>query len=260
MAATDPGLALSMDDVGLIAAFIGGLLSFASPCVLPIVPAYLSIITGLDTSDLAEPNTARMARTAVHTLAFIAGFTVVFVLLGLTASSVGQSLVRHQVTITRLSGLLLVSMSLFILGSLFLKLPWLYQEKRLHPDLSRWGPFAAPVAGAAFGFGWTPCIGPILTSVLAIAATSGRAGSGAILLAVYSAGLGVPFLLSGLAFGRMTGAMAWLKTRMGLITWVSAASLGFFGVLLTFNKLIWLTTQLQSGLSAVGLDLLVQLG
>jgi cytochrome c-type biogenesis protein len=202
----------------------------------------------------------QMARIARDTSLFIAGFSAVFIALGLSATTLGHTLVRNQATITRIAGLVVLGFALFTLGSLVLHLPWLYQEKRFHPALSRFGPFAAPVAGAAFGFGWTPCIGPVLGSVLAVAATQSRAAQGALLLAVYSAGLGLPFLATGLAFGRLAGALGWVKRHFTAITIASAAALAFFGVLLTLNRLTWVTSQLQTALGHIGLGRLVFLG
>ena len=188
-----------MSDVTLIAAFGAGLISFLSPCVLPIIPGYLSLVTGLEAGELEDRDRAATLRVVTTTGLFIAGFSTVFVLLGLGATQVGTVLLDNQRVLTQASGVLLLAMALFLIGSLYAQAPWLYQEARFHPELSRYGPFAAPVAGVAFGFGWTPCIGPVLTSVLALAATDGRAGRGALLLAVYSLGLGLPFLVSGLA-------------------------------------------------------------
>ncbi len=247
-------------DVGYLAAFGGGLVSFLSPCVLPIVPAYLSVITGLDIAEVERGNRHQQRRIARDTSLFILGFATVFTLLGLTATTLGHALLRSQTTLTRLSGLLVLSFALFLLGSLVLRAPWLYQEKRFHPTLSRFGPFAAPIAGAAFGFGWTPCIGPVLGSVLALAATRGDAAQGAGLLAVYSAGLGVPFLVTGLAFGRLAGAFGWVRRHFTALTVVSATSLALFGVLLTLNRLTYVTSQLQVALGHLGLARLVYLG
>ncbi len=248
------------ESVTLYAAFGAGLISFLSPCVLPIIPGYLSLVTGLDISELEEEGRAHLGRIAAHTGLFVAGFSAVFVLLGLGATSIGGSLVENQGVLTRASGVLVLSMSLFVLGSLYLQAPWLYREARFHPQLSQYGPFAAPVAGVAFGFGWTPCIGPVLTSVLAIAAADGRASRGALLLAIYSAGLGVPFLVTGLAFGRATRALGFMKQHMRGVTFVSALSLAFFGALLTLNRLTWATAQIQRLARSVGLDWLVELG
>ena len=251
---------MSGDSATYVAAFGGGVVSFLSPCVLPIVPAYLSLITGLDVTAAAERPRHHLLRVARDTGLFIAGFSAVFILLGLSATTIGRAVFQNQLILTRVSGLVVLTMALFLLGSLVLRSPWLYREKRFHPDLSRFGPFAAPVAGAAFGFGWTPCIGPVLGSVLAVAATQGEAGRGATLLAVYSAGLGVPFLATGLAFSRLGSAFGWVKRHFTALTAASAVSLAFFGVLLTFNRLVWVTTQLQSALDAVGLGRLVDLG
>ena len=248
------------DSATYFAAFGGGVVSFLSPCVLPIVPAYLSVITGLDVTQAEDGARRQLARVARDTGLFIAGFSAVFILLGLSATTIGRTVFRNQLILTRVSGLLVLAMALFLLGSLVLRSPWLYPERRFHPDLSRFGPLAAPVAGIAFGFGWTPCIGPVLGSVLAVAATRGEAARGAMLLAVYSAGLGLPFLVTGLAFSRLGGAFGWVKRHFTAITVASATSLAFFGVLLTLNRLVWVTTQLQEALDAVGLGRLVNLG
>lgn len=251
---------MSVGGVGYLAAFGGGVVSFLSPCVLPIVPAYLSVITGLDVAEIEHGGRHQLGRMARDTGLFIAGFASVFIALGLTATSLGHYLVASQPTITRISGLLVLSFALFVLGSLVLHSPWLYQERRFHPALNRFGPLAAPVAGAAFGFGWTPCIGPILGSVLAVAATQGRVAQGGALLAVYSAGLGLPFMATGLAFGRLAGAFGWVRRHFTAITMASALSLSFFGVLLTLDRLAWVTSQVQAGLGQVGLGRLVHLG
>ena len=136
---------------------------------------------------------------------FVAGFTVVFVLLGITATTIGSAVFRDKELLLRISGALVIAMALFLAGSLVLKRPGLVPRGRFHPNLERFGPFAAPVAGAAFGFGWQPCLGPILASVSAVAASTGSAGQGAALLGVYSLGLGIPFLVVGLALGRLSG-------------------------------------------------------
>jgi cytochrome c-type biogenesis protein len=248
------------ETVTLYAAFGAGLISFLSPCVLPIIPGYLSLITGLEISELEEGGSANLARMATNTGLFIAGFSSVFIILGVGATSIGGVLIDNQGTLTRASGILVLSMALFVLGSMYLQAPWLYREARFHPRLSRYGPFAAPVAGVAFGFGWTPCIGPVLTSVLAIAAADGRAGRGALLLAIYSAGLGLPFLFAGLAFGRATRAIGFFKQHMRGLTFTSALFLAFFGGLLALDRLSWLTIQIQRLARSIGLDFLVEIG
>jgi cytochrome c-type biogenesis protein len=249
-----------VSDVGYVAAFGGGLVSFASPCVLPIVPAYLSMVTGLDVAEIQAGDRRHTGRIVRDTGLFVLGFGTVFILLGLGASAFGGALEHNQVLLTRVSGLLIVAMALFLLGSLFLKAPWLYQELRFHPSPSRLGPLAAPITGVAFGFGWTPCIGPVYASVLIVAGESGQAARAAALLAAYSLGLGVPFLATGLALGRLGGALTWVKRHTTQVTIVSAALLGLLGVLLVFNRLTWVTTQTETAFKAVGLGRLVTLG
>jgi cytochrome c-type biogenesis protein len=241
-------------------AFGAGVISFASPCVLPLVPGYLSIITGLDVTELEKSKKSNAFAVTRDTGLFVLGFGTVFVLLGVSATSIGSVIFDQQILLTRLSGALVLSMALFMLGSIYLQAPWLYQEMRFHPQLGRFGRAAPTVAGAAFGFGWTPCIGPVLTSVLAIAAASGRASTGASLLAVYTLGLGVPFLIVGLLMGRLSGSLKWVQHHLTGIVITSSAFLAVFGVLLIFNQLIRITTELQNLLRAVGLDVLVDLG
>ncbi len=270
----------SVEGVSYLAAFGGGVVSFASPCVLPIVPAYLSVITGLDVAEVRSGARHHLGRIARDTTLFVAGFSVVFILLGLSATTVGQALFRNHLLLTRLSGAAVLAMALFLIGSLVLtsnaglpgrlsssagllgrsRIAWIYGEARFHPSPSRLGPLAAPVAGAAFGFGWTPCIGPILASVLAVAASQGRSLEGATLLACYSLGLGLPFLVTGLALGRLAGAFDWVRRHFAVLTFSSAVVLAGFGILLALDRLSWVTTQLQSALQSVGLGRLVSLG
>jgi cytochrome c-type biogenesis protein len=249
-----------VSDVGYIAAFGGGLVSFVSPCVLPIVPAYLSMVTGLDVAEIRAGERRHAARIVRDTALFVLGFSTVFIVLGLGASAFGGALFDNKLTLTRVSGLVVLAMALFLMGSLVLKAPWLYRELRFHPSPSRLGPFAAPVTGAAFGFGWTPCIGPVLGSVYAAAAESGRAAHGATLLASYSLGLGVPFLATGLALGRLSGALGWIKRHTTAITAGSSLILAFFGVLLVFNRLTWVTSETQNLFRDIGLGRLVTFG
>lgn len=246
--------------VSLLPAFAGGVVSFASPCVLPVVPAYLSVITGLDAAEAQAGAPRHMARITRDTVLFIVGFSAVFISLSLPATWLGSVLFRNQSVLTRASGVVVVLMAAFLAGSLFLRVPWLYQEKRFHPSPSRMGPFAAPVAGVAFGLGWTPCIGPVLASVLVVAAAQGQMAHGAGLLAAYSLGLGVPFLATGLAAGHLSGAFSWLRRHCRIITLASSVLLAAFGVLLILNRLTWVTVELQSGLQAVGLGRLNLLG
>ncbi len=243
-----------------VVAFGGGLVSFASPCVLPVVPGYLSVITGLDISELEQSRRSNLLPVVRDTALFVVGFGAVFTLLGVSASSLGGLVFDNQFLLARISGALVLAMALFMLGSLYLKAPWLYQEKRFHPALGKYGRAAPTVAGVAFGFGWTPCIGPVLTSILAIAATADRPLTGAALLATYSLGLGIPFLATGLLLGRLSRTLGWVKRHMPTLVLISSLILAVLGLLLLFDRLLWVTTQLQELMIALGLGDLVELG
>lgn len=249
-----------MSDLSLFGAFAGGMVSFLSPCVLPVVPAYVSVVTGLSATAVLEGGRAHLRQTLSTSVGFVLGFSAVFIALGLSVTALGGTLLRNRDLLTRVSGLVVLAMALFLLASLVLKAPWLYQEKRWHPQLGRYGRFAAPIAGVAFGFGWTPCIGPVLTSVLAIAASSGELGRGAAMLVAYSAGLAIPFLAAALALDRFTGAFGFVKRHFLGITVTSALVLAVFGVLLATNRMSLVTTATQSVLSAIGLEGLLGLG
>ncbi len=243
-------------------AFGGGLISFLSPCVLPVVPGYLSVITGVDITavDGEKSGLERAKPIFLSTSLFIAGFSFVFIGLGVSASALGQLLFENQALLSRLSGFLVFAMGMFLLGSLITKNPLFFSEARFQPELGRFGQAAPGVAGVAFGFGWTPCIGPVLGSILGIAAGAGGTFTGGSLLAAYSLGLGVPFLATGLLFGRLAGAFDWFKRNAEKLVMASAVSLIGFGILLMSNQLIRITTELQEVLRAVGLEWIVNLG
>lgn len=249
-----------MAGVGYVVAFGGGVASFVSPCVLPVVPAYLSMVTGIDLTDSAGGSTRRAWRVARDTGLFICGFGAVFVALGVSATALGSAAIRNRVLLTEISGGVLIAMALYLAGSLVLPLPALYGEARLSLRPSRLGPLAAPLAGVAFGFGWTPCIGPVLTSVLAVAATERGIGHGAALLAVYALGLGIPFLVVGLGLSRLTAPLRLLRRHSAKFIAVSAALLVGFGVLLVMNRLSVVTSELEDALRAIGLGSLVTVG
>jgi len=251
---------MSVGTAGYAAAFAGGIVSFLSPCVLPIVPPYLSLITGLDVAQLRTGGRIHLSQILRQTGLFIAGFSAVFIGLGLSATSVGKTLAQHQNTLTRVSGLIVLAMALYLLVSLVMRVPVLDREARFHPKLAKYGAFAAPVAGAAFGFGWTPCIGPVLASVLAVAATQDEAAQGGLLLTAYSLGLAVPFVVTGLAYGRMLGVFGWVRRHTVGVTVTSGVLMAAFGVLLALDQLTWVTSQLQNLAATSRLDLIISLG
>jgi cytochrome c-type biogenesis protein len=248
------------DTFYVLTAFGGGVISFLSPCVLPIVPAYLSLVTGLTTGELEQARGHALRRIALDTGMFVLGFTVVFVLLGLTTTAVGDAVLENQSTLTRISGGFVLLMALYLAGSQLLTAPRLYGELRFHPRLERFGPATAPVAGAAFGLGWTPCIGPVLGTVLGFAAQGQDLLRATVLLIAYSLGLGLSFLVVGLALGRLATPLAWVKRHSRAITLVAAAVLAFFGIVLLLDELPWITGRLSDLMDTLGLRFLVEIG
>ncbi|MHB1711921.1 MAG: cytochrome c biogenesis CcdA family protein [Acidimicrobiales bacterium] len=244
--------AIRADPLGLLVAFGAGMLSFLSPCVLPMVPGYLSMVSGLSAAELGSlhlrherpyastGDRERMIRSKRSRLIrgiilFIAGFTVVFTVLGASASAAGHLLRAHLPQLTALSGVLIVVFGAILVAvASGIRIPAVFAtEHRIAVRPSLLGAWAPPIMGAAFAFAWTPCIGPILASVLALAAgTGGTATGGVALLLAYSLGLGVPFLLFGLACGRMTDLLARFRGRLRLVDLFGGAVLIVFGVLL----------------------------
>lgn len=221
-----------VESVSLIAAFAAGIVSFLSPCVLPLVPGYLSYVSGVSVDEMSAGDRSATAGRAVfvNTLFFVLGFTIVFVALGATASSLGSLLLQNQRWLQRLAGALVVLFGLHMMG--LLKISWLYREKRFQgPDRTR-GPLGATLLGLAFAAGWTPCIGPILAGILAIAATNDSLWQGMLLLAVYSAGLGIPFLLTGWATQRFFGVFQHIKRHMRVVEVVGGVMLVTIGVMI----------------------------
>lgn len=249
-----------MSDVGFVVAFGGGVISFVSPCVLPVVPSYLSTIAGLDLADQSAPSNTQLVRVVRDTVLFFSGFAVVFVSLGLVATAVGASFSRNRVLLERISGAVIIAMALYLFATLVLRNPRFFPDVRFHPQPSRLGPFAAPIAGAAFGFGWTPCLGPVLASVFAVAANEHSFGRGALLLIFYAAGLGFPFLVLGCAFSKLSGVVGFLRRSGGAITLASAVLLLAFGIFLALGRFSQVTTELQAGLRLIGLGGLMRIG
>lgn len=244
----------------VLTAFGGGVISFLSPCVLPIVPGYLSLVSGLTLGEIEEPQAAALKRIALTTGLFVLGFTTVFVVLGLVTTALSDALFENQETLTRISGGLVLLMAAYLAGSQLLTTPRMYQEFRFHPHLERFGPVAAPVAGAAFGLGWTPCIGPILGTVLGFAAAGQDLGRAAVLLIAYSLGLGVSFLAVGLAFGKFAVPLRWVRRHARALTLVSAGVLAVFGVILLTDQLPQVTARLSDLMETLGLRGLVEIG
>jgi cytochrome c-type biogenesis protein len=250
---------VSSANVTMIVAFGGGVISILSPCVLPMVPGYIALVTGLEVRDVQAGRARDLGRIAAMTGWFALGFTAVFVLLGLAASTVGQNLFDNQTLLTRISGALVLVMALYLAGSQLLMAPRLYGESRFHVRSGQFGMFTAPVAGAAFAFGWSPCLGPIIAAVFGVAATE-TGPRAVLLLASYSAGMAVSFLAIGLAFGRWAAPLDFVKRHLRTLTLISAGVLAVFGVLLLLDRMWMLSSWLTRVLDALGLDRLVELG
>lgn len=235
-----------MTDPSIPLAFAAGVVSFLSPCVLPLVPGYLSYMSGVSGIEgPAESNARRSARTAVVALAFVAGFSLVFVSLGATATLLGSTLREHQRGLAQAGGVLIILFGLIFMGAI--KVPFLYREKRWHPSPGA-GVGGSVVLGAAFAFGWSPCIGATLGAVLTMAAggaSTGGVGEGAFLLFVYSLGLGIPFVLAGLGVGRLTGALTWLRRHTRTVNLVSGILLVAVGLLLVTDQFFRLSIWFQ---------------
>jgi cytochrome c-type biogenesis protein len=235
--------------VGIPAAMFAGLVSFLSPCVLPLVPGYLSAVTGVSAAEL---ETAPARRVLGPSLLFVASFSAIFIALGLTATSVGGALGEHRQTLEKVAAALIIAMGLFFVSSLFVTR--LNREWHVEALIRRAGRGGPLVAGAAFAVAWTPCVGPTLGAILSAAALSESTGRGAFLLAVYSAGLAIPFLLTALAFTRMTTAFAAVKRHYRGIMAAGGAILVAMGVLIWTGELFQLNIEAQRLLDDLGLN------
>lgn len=245
--------ALTLNPLTLALAAGAGFLSFVSPCVLPLLPAYLGYMTGLTVEELQGPqDTATRARIVGRSLAFVVGLSLVFAALGGSASVVGQALLRNQTIILRIAGLLVVLLGLHTLG--LIRVPFLFQERRLAVGGTDGSYVGALLLGAAFAAGWTPCIGPFLAGLLALASQEQTVGQGMLLLFVYGLGLGVPFVLAGVALGTSLRVLKAVKARMHALELVSGFLLVGMGLLIFSDRLslisAWLTNVFGIGLAA----------
>ncbi|HEY6948892.1 MAG TPA: cytochrome c biogenesis protein CcdA [Gemmatimonadales bacterium] len=216
--------------LGLFVAFLAGLLSFLSPCVLPLVPSYVGFLTGMTLPEM----TGRRRIALLHAVLFVAGFSLIFILLGASATALGGALKYYQVWIARVGGVLVILFGLVCLG--VVKAGFLEQERRLQLQHKPVGYLGSVLVGMAFGAGWTPCIGPVLGAILSLAATSDSVPRGMLLLGVYSAGLAVPFLLAAVA---VESFLEWFQRFRRYLPWVMRVS----GVLLIFVGILMATGQ-----------------
>ena len=235
--------------MGILAALGAGLVSFVSPCVLPLVPGYLSAVTGVSVGELDR---ASWRRVLAPSLVFVGSFSIVFILLGLTATGLGQTLQAHRSTLEKIAGAVIIAMGVLFVASLFVTR--LNREWHVEALMVRAGKGGPLVAGMAFAIAWTPCIGPTLGAILSAAALSSSAAHGALLLAVYSAGLGIPFLITALAFSRMTTAFAAIKRHYTAIMAVAGGVLIVMGVLILTGDFFQLNIQAQKLTNDLGLS------
>ncbi len=243
-------------DTTVVAAFAVGFVSFISPCVLPLVPGYLSAVSGVSLTEISGGD-RRMRRILLPALVFCAAFTIVFVALGMTATSLGSVLRDGRGTLDKVAGGVIIALGVFFLLTPFVDR--LNREWRPDALISRAGSGGPLVAGAAFAFAWTPCVGPTLGSILTAASVSDTVAKGGILLLFYSLGLAVPFLLTAVAFTRATSAFRWLRDRYVIVTAVSGLVLVAMGVLLFTGELTQLNIEAQQALDSVGLNIFSEL-
>ena len=238
-------------DATIFAAFAVGFISFISPCVLPLVPGYLSAVSGVSLAEIQQGE-KRLSRVLMPAIVFCLSFTVVFVALGMTATGIGTALRDSRGTLDTIAGLVIIALGIFFLLTPFVDK--LNREWRPEALMSRAGSGGPLVAGAAFAFAWTPCVGPTLGSILTAASVQDTVAKGAILLLFYSAGLAVPFLLTAVAFTRMTTAFRWLRDHYAVITALSGIVLIGMGLLLLTGELTQLNLKAQDALDSLGLN------
>ena len=241
-----------VNQVSLVAAFLAGVVSFISPCVLPLVPSYVTFITGVSFDELTASHAGPRVRrlTIIHSLAFILGFSIVFITLGATATVAGQFLRVHQETLRRAGGALIILFGIFLTG--LVPIPALSRERKKQLTTKPLGVLGSVLVGITFAAGWTPCIGPILASILVYASTAKTVGTGVILLSVYSLGLGVPFFLSSLALNSFLAASRRIRGSLRTIEVASGVILILFGILLVTDLFPRFVSFLSRFLPTVG--------
>jgi cytochrome c-type biogenesis protein len=235
-------------DVSIYMAFGAGLISFLSPCVLPLVPGYISFISGVSVNEMRRGRDSRDSGSRstgtvfVNSLFFVLGFSLVFILLGASATWAGRLVSSNIWLLTKIAGAIIVFFGLFKVG--LFKLLFFQRQATIRITHKKWGLLGAFLIGAAFGFGWTPCIGPILAGILAYAGTLEKVGQGVGLMAIYALGLGIPFLLAALGIRRFLGFFERIKKHLGKIEVISGIVMVVLGLLIFFNKLLLVTAYL----------------
>lgn len=224
---------LSLNNISILLAFSAGLLSFLSPCVLPLIPAYVSYLTGSSIEDLNDSRTKLI--TLYKSLGFVLGFSIIFIFMGASITSIGKLLITHQVLFRKLGGLLIVVFGLHTTGVFKIKL--FYREKRFLSFDKIQGKFSPIIMGMAFAAGWTPCIGPILSSILIYATSMETVNKGILLLIMYSIGLAVPFILTALAIGSFSRQFKKFSKYLPVVSILSGVLMIVMGIIVFANKM-----------------------
>ena len=218
-----------------LAAFLAGILSFLSPCVLPLVPGYVSLISGASVEELQTSERRVLGTVMLHSITFVLGFSVVFIALGAVATGVGQVVNEYHSLLSKIAGVVVIIFGLHLTG--ILKIKALYADKRMHDVKGSSSAIGSFAVGFAFAFGWTPCIGPILATILVLASAQGTVMKGVVLLAVYSMGLAVPFLLTSLGVDRFLSFYGRFRKHLHTVEVLSGILLIAIGVLIFLNNL-----------------------
>lgn len=233
-----------MEGISTFAAFAAGTISFLSPCVLPLVPGYISIVSGISLDQLQAESDASVKKVVIlNSLCFIGGFSVTFMLLGVTATALGEWVLQNKTYLYQIAGGIIVIFGIHLIG--IVKIPFLYQDRRFHSVAKPRGMLGAFVLGLAFAFGWSPCLGPILAGILTYASTRETVNEGAVLLGIYSAGLGLPFMLTSIGLNRFLSFYTRFKHHLRTVEIVSGVFVVVVGVLIFTNNLARLAAYLQ---------------
>jgi len=221
-----------VENITVLAAFTAGIISFISPCVLPLIPGYLSFISGVSLDEMrsADNRSEALKKVSLNTILFVLGFSCVFIAMGASATFIGEFLLSKLFLFNKIAGVIIILLGLHIMG--VFRISFLNYEKRFHTKSKPLGPLGSFLVGLAFAFGWTPCIGPILGGILLLASNQGTVGKGIVLLSSYSLGLGIPFLITAVSFNTFLGVFGWVKRHFRTIEIISGLLLVTIGFLI----------------------------
>jgi cytochrome c-type biogenesis protein len=234
-----------VENITILAAFTAGIISFVSPCVLPLIPGYLSFISGVSVEEMksGDKKSEALRRVSLNTLLFVLGFSVVFIAMGASATFVGGFLLSKLSLFNKIAGVIIIILGLHIMG--VFRIPFLNYEKRFHAKSKPLGPLGSFLVGLAFAFGWTPCIGPILGGILLLASNQDTMGKGIVLLSSYSLGLGIPFFITAVSFNTFLGVFGWVKRHFRTIEIISGLLLVVIGFLIFIGSFGYIASLLS---------------